>query len=152
MFADTETKITSIREIFLPQFVFLDFQASLKNFLGFGPADGNMHSDLFVTTNAEGTHGVAGLACGTICQYFRFFNLGVVQEVIRTVDGCLSTQLFQHFGGSSESVSRFADGDVENKLVNSKLPHGIGIFVFAFCHGESVKQRLSVYGNWQICR
>lgn len=50
----------------------------------------------------------------------------------RTVDWSLTTQLFKDFGGTSESVSRFADGDVEDEFLDPELPHGVGAFVFAF--------------------
>lgn len=46
----------------------------------------------------------------------------------------MTAKLFQHFGSSSKSVSRFADRDVQDKLVDSKLPHGIGSFIVTFRH------------------
>ena len=63
MFANAETKIPCFREVPLLQLVFLDFQTSLENFLGFGAANGDMDSDLFVTTDTERSDGVAGFAC-----------------------------------------------------------------------------------------
>jgi hypothetical protein len=43
----------------------------------------------------------------------------------RTVDWSLTTQLFEHLCGTSKSVTRFTDGDVEDQLLDAKLPHGI---------------------------
>ena len=55
-----------------------------------------------------------------------------------TVDGSLTTQLLQDFGSTSETITRFADGDVEDELVNAQLTHGVGALVFAFRHLDSV--------------
>jgi hypothetical protein len=43
----------------------------------------------------------------------------------RTVDRSLTAQLFEHLRGTSESVTRFTHGDVEDKLLDAKLPHGV---------------------------
>lgn len=61
-----------------------------------------------------------------------------------TVHGCLSAQLFQHFGGFGESVARFADGDVHDQLLDAELPHGICALVFprlGLCGFESALAR-----------
>jgi len=101
--ADTEAKVASLREILLPQFVFLDLEASLKDFFGFGTADCDVDCDLFVSSDAKGADCVAGFA----------------------VNWCLTTQLFKHFGGTSKSVTRLADGDVQDQLVDAEFPHGV---------------------------
>lgn len=44
----------------------------------------------------------------------------------RTVDGGLTAQLFEHFGGTGESVTRFADGDVEDELLDAEFFHRVG--------------------------
>lgn len=49
-----------------------------------------MHSDFFVTTDTKGSDGVTGFGS----------------------DGCLTGELFKHFGGSGEAITGFADGDV----------------------------------------
>ncbi len=63
VFADTETKVASLREVALAEFVFLDLQSTFQDFLGLWSTDCNVHSDLFVTTDTEGSDGVSGLAC-----------------------------------------------------------------------------------------
>jgi hypothetical protein len=63
VFADTETEVASLGEVALAEFVFLDLQSTLQDFLSFWSTDGNVDSDLFVTTDTEGTDGVSGLAC-----------------------------------------------------------------------------------------
>jgi len=59
---DTETEVTSFREILLPELVLLDLQPAFDDFLSFGSTDSDMHSNLLVTTDTEGTDGVASLA------------------------------------------------------------------------------------------
>lgn len=44
----------------------------------------------------------------------------------RTVDGGLTAQLLEHLGGTSKSVTRLADGDVEDELLDAQLAHGVG--------------------------
>lgn len=62
VFADTETEVTSLGEVTLPQLVFLDLETTLENFLCLWTADGDVNSNLFVTTDTEGSDGVSGLA------------------------------------------------------------------------------------------
>jgi hypothetical protein len=46
-----------------------------------------------------------------------------------TVDGGLTRQLLEHLGGTGESVTRLADGNVQNELLNLQLPHGIVVLL-----------------------
>ena len=62
MFADTEAEVAGLGEVALSQLVFLDLEATLENLLSLGATDGDVHGNLFVTTDTEGTDGVAGLA------------------------------------------------------------------------------------------
>ena len=63
VFADTEAEVASLREVALAELVFLDLQSTLQDLLGLGAADGDVHRDLLVTTDTEGSDGVSGLAC-----------------------------------------------------------------------------------------
>jgi hypothetical protein len=54
----------------------------------------------------------------------------------RTVDWGLTAELFKHFSSTSESVTRFANGDVQDQFVNAEFPHGIRALVAAFRHRE----------------
>jgi hypothetical protein len=65
VFADTKTKVASLGEVALLQLIFFDLEATLQNFLRFRPTDGDVNSDLLVTTNTERSDGVASLACGS---------------------------------------------------------------------------------------
>lgn len=101
--ADTEAEVASLAEVALAEFVLLDLEATLENLLGLRATDGNVDGDLFVTSDTEGSDSVASLA----------------------VDRSLTAQLFQHLGGTSQSVTRFTDGDVEDELLDAKLSHGV---------------------------
>ena len=52
---DTKTEVARLAEVALPQLVFLDFEATLEDFLCFWAADGDVDGDLFVTADTEGT-------------------------------------------------------------------------------------------------
>ena len=61
--ANTESEVASLGEVFLSQFVFLHFEPALEDFFGLGTTDSDVHGDLFVTSDAECSDGVAGFAC-----------------------------------------------------------------------------------------
>jgi hypothetical protein len=63
-----------------------------------------VNGDLFVTTDTEGTDSVTSLG----------------------VDGSLTSELFKHLGGTSESVTRFTNANVENQLLEAERTHGVG--------------------------
>src|SRR4051794_17296631 len=90
---DTESEVTSLREVALAELVLLDLETTLEDLLGLGATDGNVDGDLFVTTDTEGTDGVTGLG----------------------VDGGLTGQLLKHLGGTGETITRLSDTDVENE-------------------------------------
>jgi len=60
--ADSETKVASFREVSLAELVLLDLETALENFLSLRATDGNVDSNLLVTTDTEGTDSVASLA------------------------------------------------------------------------------------------
>jgi len=101
---DTEAEVAGLGEVGLLQLVLLDLEATLENLLGLGATDGNVDGDLLVTTDTEGTDGVAGLG----------------------VDGGLTGQLLQNLGGTGESVSGLSNANVENELLEAQLAHGVG--------------------------
>jgi len=104
---DTETEVAGLGEVALAELVLLDLEATLEDLLGLGATDGDVDGDLLVTADTEGTDGVAGLA----------------------VDGGLTAQLLEHLGGTSKSVTRLADGDVQDELLDAQLTHGVGSLV-----------------------
>ena len=61
MLRDTEAEVARLGKVALAQLVLLDLEATLENLNGLLAADGDVDSDLFVTTDTEGSDGVAGL-------------------------------------------------------------------------------------------
>ena len=78
VFLDTEPKVSGLRKVSLPEFILLDFETTLKDFLGLGATDGNVNGDLFVTADTECSDCVSSLGS----------------------DGCLAGELFQHLRSS----------------------------------------------------
>lgn len=58
MFADPEPKVARLREISFPQLVLLDLQSSLQDLFRLRAPNGDVHGDLFVTTDPERSDGV----------------------------------------------------------------------------------------------
>lgn len=71
---DTKAEVSSVREVALEQLVLLNLQGLLEDLSRLRTAHSRVDGDLFVTTDTEGTDGVAGLR----------------------VDGGLSSQLVEH--------------------------------------------------------
>lgn len=108
---DTESEVSGRREVGFLQFVFPDFQSSLENLLGLWSSDRDVHGDLLVTPDSEGSDCVSG---------FR-------------VDWSLTGQLLQNLGSSGQPVTRLSDTDVKNQLLDLQIPHGV--VRFGFGHG-----------------
>lgn len=53
------------------------------------------------------------------------------EVVRRTVNWSLTAQLLEHLGGTSKSVTRLADGDVQDELLDAQFTHGVGGLVLA---------------------
>lgn len=75
--ADSETEVASLREVALAELVLLDLQSTLQDFLCLWATDGNVDGDLLVTTDTEGTDGVAGLA------WWQELDIAIVAEMQR---------------------------------------------------------------------
>ena len=54
MLRDTETKVTSLREVPLPQLVLLDLETPLKDLLSLRSTDSNIDGNLFVSISSKG--------------------------------------------------------------------------------------------------
>jgi hypothetical protein len=138
--ADTEAEVTGLGEVALAELVLLDLEATLEDLLGLGATDGDVNGDLLVTTDTEGTDGVAGLAC---CDFVscdsRIGGLDPLKskfqgkEVERTVNRGLTRKLLEHLCGTSKSVTRLSNGDVEDELLDTKILHGVlGLFGLSY--------------------
>ena len=53
VFRNTESEVAGLAEVLLAQFVFLDLESSLENFLGLGSSHCDVHGNLFVTSDTE---------------------------------------------------------------------------------------------------
>jgi len=100
---ETESETALLTEVSFLQLVLLDLQTLLENLLGLLASDGNVASDLIVTTDTEASDGVARLR----------------------KDGLLISELLEHLSGTGESVTRLADADVQNKLLDAGLTHRV---------------------------
>ena len=120
---DPEPKVARVRKVLPSELVLFHFETALEDLFGFGPADGDVDGDLFVSTDAKGADGVAGFGG----------------------HGRLAGELFQDFGGTGQAIARFADADVcgretgsgstrslvgrgrtDDELLDSELFHGVG--------------------------
>ena len=112
VFLDTDSKVPGLGKVPLSEFVLLDLEATLEDFLGFGATNGDVHGDLFVTTDTECSNGVPSFRC----------------------NGCLTSELFQHFGGPGQPITRFTDGDVctITKLLQSVERRVINALITSF--------------------
>lgn len=97
---DTEAEVAGLREVTAAELVLLDLEGALKDLLGLGAADGDVDSDLLVTTDRERTDGVASLRG----------------------DGGLTSELLEHLGGTSKTVTRLSDGDVCTESAEGSHP------------------------------
>ena len=61
MFLNTETEGTSLGEVALLEFVFLDLEATVENFFGLWSTDSAVAWDFFITSDTESTDSVTSL-------------------------------------------------------------------------------------------
>lgn len=109
MFLDTETEATQVGEVVFLEFVFLDLQTGLQDFLGFWSSDGDSASDLFISSNSKGSDGESGLG----------------------EDWALSGELFQDFGTSSKPITRLTNAQVQAELGDFDFSHNILFWCFS---------------------
>ena len=62
-----------------------------------------------------------GTEISTLSKELEYVN----KLMVHTVDWSLTAELFQHFGSTSESVTRFAYRNVQDQFVDTEFPHGI---------------------------
>ena len=87
---DAEAKVAGLGEVAALELVLLDLEAALEDLLGLGAADGDVHRDLLVTTDAELADGVARLGG----------------------DGGLTGELLKDLRRPRQTITGFTDGDV----------------------------------------
>ena len=87
---DAEPEVARLGEVLALELVLLDLQAALEDLLRLRPADGDVHGNLLVTTDAELADGVPRLGG----------------------DGGLTGELLENLGRPRQTITRFTDGDV----------------------------------------
>lgn len=103
--SDTETEVAGVGEVAAAELVLLDLETTLDDLLGLGATDGDVAGNLLVTADTETTEGVAGLAG----------------------NGGLTGELLEHLGGTSQSVTRLTNRDVDDELVDLELLLNVGM-------------------------
>ena len=108
---NTETKVASLREVAAVQLVLLDLETTLNDLLRLGATDSNVACNLFVTTDTEATER---------------WMLALIYATLRTVAGLgrhgrLTGKLLKHLGRTGKAVTRLADRDVDDELINLQL-------------------------------
>ena len=51
----------------------------------------------------------------------------------------LVSELFQHLGGSGQTITRLTNTVVDDELVNFQLSHGIGLLIFSHFNNLSIQ-------------
>ena len=70
---DSEAEVAGAAEVALAKLILFDLEATLEDFLCLGATDGDVHGDLLVTADTEGTDGEAGFACTSSKSQSRIF-------------------------------------------------------------------------------
>merc|ERR1719244_251612 len=103
MLLDSETKVSIVRKVFLPQLVLPNFEATLQDLFRLRSSHSAMDRNLLIPTDTKGTNCVAGFG-----EYRR-----------------LPGQRLQHLASSSEPVTRLTHTNVKAELSDSEIPHNI---------------------------
>lgn len=103
VFLNAESEVAHFAEVALVQFVFFDFEALLQDLLGLLAANGAEDADLLVTTDAERSHGVASFG----------------------EHGRLAGQLFEHFRRTGQTITGFADANVQAQFTDAQIAHDV---------------------------
>merc|ERR1712111_189777 len=110
VFLDAKSKVASVTEIALSQFILLHLQSTLQDFFSFSSSNGAMASNFFITLNTKRTHSVTGFRCNRL----------------------LPGELLEHLGGTGQSVSRFSNTNIQTKLQDAQLPHRVVLLILFF--------------------
>ena len=114
--------LTILGEVLLSEFEFLDTESSLEEILGLLTSDGDVHRDLLISLDTEGSDSVASLG----------------------LDGGLVTEILKHLGGLGELITGLTSTQVKNELLNLDLSHlVVELFLsLLFCHFFSKPAKL----------
>lgn len=118
MLLNTESEATGVTEISSQELVLLHLQAALEKLHRLLASDGHVAGDLLVAPDPERTNRVPSL------REHRSQNHQ--KRCVRQSKNplFLEKQAAKDFGSSGETIAAFADGDVENELLDFDVPHG----------------------------
>jgi hypothetical protein len=72
-------------------------------------------------------------------EFRRGIKISREGRIALTVDWSLTRKLLEHLGGTSKSVTRLTDGDVEDELLDAKLLHRV-LSLFGLSYRISTRQ------------
>merc|ERR1712180_44884 len=110
MLGNSESKIPCFGKIATTQFILLHLETLLQDFFCFGSSNSAMDGNLFITTDAKGSYGVAGFG----------------------EDRCLTGQSFQDLSSTNQSVTTLSNADVDTQFLNTDLLHWVDFLYFLF--------------------
>merc|ERR1712156_1226174 len=113
MFSNTEAKVSGLRKVASFQLVFLHLQTLLQDFFSLGSSHSAMNSNLFVTSDTEGSDSKTSFG----------------------ENRCLTSKCFQHFTSTHQSITTLTDTDVDAQFLDANLFHWVDLFnFFILCH------------------
>merc|ERR1719354_974547 len=110
VFSNTETEISSFREVASFQLVLFHFQALFKNFFGLGSPNSAMNCNFLITSDTERSN----------------------SESCFGEHWCLTGKCFQNFTSTHQSVTTFTNTDVDAQFLDSDFLHLWDLLRFLF--------------------
>merc|ERR1712033_124611 len=101
MFCNTKAEDSRLGEDASFQLVFLHFQTLLQDFFSLGSSHSAMNSNLFITSDTEGSNSKTSFG----------------------EDWCLTSKCFQHFTSTNKSVTTFSNTNVDTQFLDLDLLH-----------------------------
>jgi len=98
---DTKAEVTRLGEVAILQLELLDGQTLLQDLLGLLATNSDVGSDLLISADTEGTHG----------------------QTSSRQNGLLVSQLLQHTGSTSQTITALTNAAVDDKLLDEDLAH-----------------------------
>ena len=111
VFLDTKAKVACVTEVFFPQFIFTNFQSSLKDFFSLGSSNSAVNCNLFITANTKGAHSISSfrkyrlLTCQlfqnlkqnkTLIPHFHLLQYQITLAALVSLSPDSPTQIFRH--------------------------------------------------------
>ena len=117
---DTEAKVARAAEVAVKKLVLLNLKTLLEDLSSLRATNCGVNSDLLVTTDGEGTHGVASAR----------------------VNGGLASKSLKHLSSTSKTITALTDADVHAELSDADLTHRVldGLCnLLRVCHRRTIR-------------